>query len=941
MNYYVDIIDTENSDLVMQLENAARSSIRLKHSGSDEKDGLVIVGSSLFFNMNVPQNENADAVFIDLFTGDEQRYKVELRREDDDLLIWNGFLLPDAYSEPYKAGTFFVNFEATDGLGRLKGKYLPDNFYNDEIEVTTILAECLKLTGLEMPIYVSLGIDNYYVKEWHNIFINTEYYKKSDKKSDAYVILKTILNDTVSCVFQELGYWHIEGLNKRNLKTYHVASYDFEGNFIENIERTRKIKQIPGNTLTTPNVTMVPPYAKIEVIHAREEVAFPETIANEADEDWVILTGVIGEIYATDWKGNNGVYAKSVSPDYIVTLPNPYRGIGGETYYTLDPTKFISLQKKIYLKSNFKYKLNFIIELTQREYRTGYPDSRWYTTEWPTKIRYDVTFNGVIMFTNWRGVNVSDEEKWDFDETRTGEINLEFITETEGLFDIKFYEPAGTNSAVGYEYIEFRTMEIKEIGFSDEHISISEIAEDYTIEKDYEVIFADDSSAFSKCFQLAKLKEQTEVYTEIDVPVLYGFNQNGNNYSIVQLDGANLINDNINSTYRLSTLLENLEVIYNYADGEQMAIKTESLYINGSFKVRVYSIDDYTVSRQYWEKWTDAVYSIEQERYTQAVANVLRRMFFVPHPKVDLAVKMPLAFTDIIKWNYIEPSNYFIINKSWDLDKGTTTVTLNKAVYQNDDTTNPGENIPPIVEAGPTIYLDDDQTTAFINAEAFDPDGFIISYAWVKTAGGGAPFIEAPTAEDTALSNLTGDFYTFQITVSDNDGATASDSVDVVRIKDHTISMTQIYTDTGLISGSGHGEYTETHWSFTVSPDLPDNYNITISAELDINMILQDGDEDVYARFRLVKNNAVILEYEYDSNTPNSITTDETFNYNNTDTIVFKLRSEASLGSPFAEFGSSLVKWTIEEDDIVFSTGLGNILGLPQSIQTFADTINT
>src|SRR5690606_3730333 len=163
----------------------------------------------------------------------------------------------------------------------------------------------------------------------------------------------------------------------------------------------------------------------------------------------------------------------------------------------------------------------------------------------------------------------------------------------------------------------------------------------------------------------------------------------------------------INSTYRGTTLLENLEVVYNYADGEQMVVKTEAPYTSGDFKVRIYNIDDYTVNRQYWEKWTDAVYVIEQERYTQAVANVLRRMFTVPHPKVDLSVKMPVAFTDIIKWNYIEPSNYFVINKEWNLDNGETKLTINKAVYQTDGTTNPGENIPPIVEAGPTIYITD------------------------------------------------------------------------------------------------------------------------------------------------------------------------------------------------------------------------------------------
>lgn len=938
MNYYVDIIDTENNEHVTQIENAQESAIRLKHSGSDEKDGLVIVGSSLFFNMNVPQHENADAVFIDLFTGDEQRFKVELRRETDDLLIWQGFLLPDSYSEPWKQGTFFVSFTATDGLGRLKGKYLPDNFYKDEIDVATIIATCLQLTGLQMPIYMSLGVENYFVKEWHSIYINTEYFINNKKKEDAYKILKTLLNDTVSCVFQELGYWHVEGLNKRNLKVYTTAHYTYEGVYVEDVERTRNIKEIPGNIAAYPDVTIVPPYSKIEVTHERKEVSFPATIANEQDEDWVLLTGVVGQIHATDWQNHDGCYAKAIEPDYIVAIPSTYAHVGGDTAYPFDPDKYISLRRKIYLKPSHKYRLKFEIYVNQRG-GAWEPDNYYYNNIWPAHCRYDVIFNEEILFSSWQG-EVSDEEKFHFD-SRDSEVTLEFIADVGGLLDLKWYAPFATPQNLGFRYLEFKNIEIKEIGFEETHTSISEISEDYTIEKDYEVTFADDASAFSKCFQLAKLKEQTEFYTEILVPILYTFSQNGNNYAVVQLDGANLISDNINSTYYYTDPLENVEVIYNYANGEQMVVKTDfALPFASNFKVRIYNIDDYTVSRQYWEKWTDAVYAIEQERYTQAVANVLRRMFTVPHPKVDISVKMPVAFTDIIKWHYIEPSNYFIINKEWNLDNGETKLTINKAVYQTDTTTNPGENIPPIVEAGETIYITNSQTTASLDAEAYDPDGFITSYSWIKTVGGGSPVIETPSEEDTNLSALTDDFYTFQITVADNDGATASDTVNVVRVLDHTITLNQIYAASGTIPGVGHGEYVEKHYRFTVTPDLPDGTNINITSTLFLNRILQDGDEDYLLHFELIKNSATILEYEYDQPNQFGHTTIENFNYNNTDTIDLKMRVEASLGTPEAEYAEATINFLIENDGITFTTGLGNILGLPEEVEVYADTIS-
>jgi hypothetical protein len=46
----------------------------------------------------------------------------------------------------------------------------------------------------------------------------------------------------------------------------------------------------------------------------------------------------------------------------------------------------------------------------------------------------------------------------------------------------------------------------------------------------------------------------------------------------------------------------------------------------------------------------------------------------------------------------------------------------------------------------------------------------------------------APTALATSFENLTEDYYTYKIEVTDNDGATASDLLNI-RIKDYILSL--------------------------------------------------------------------------------------------------------------------------------------------------------
>ena len=107
-------------------------------------------------------------------------------------------------------------------------------------------------------------------------------------------------------------------------------------------------------------------------------------------------------------------------------------------------------------------------------------------------------------------------------------------------------------------------------------------------------------------------------------------------------------------------------------------------------------------------------------------------------------------------------------------DKGlraTDTVTV---------TVNPINTAPSALAGSDTIV--DEQTTATLNGSGTDNDGYIAFYNWRQTAGTAANF-ESTSGQSftfTAPTIITAETLTFELTVTDNEGATATDSVDVM-----------------------------------------------------------------------------------------------------------------------------------------------------------------
>jgi hypothetical protein len=114
------------------------------------------------------------------------------------------------------------------------------------------------------------------------------------------------------------------------------------------------------------------------------------------------------------------------------------------------------------------------------------------------------------------------------------------------------------------------------------------------------------------------------------------------------------------------------------------------------------------------------------------------------------------------------------------------TVTDNNGATANDDVTvvvndtaSPG-NQAPMANAGTDITVQLPTAGITLDGSAsFDADGKIISYKWVKISGPTTFTLLTPLGMTTVLSNMVTGTYVFRLTVTDDKGATGTDTVTV------------------------------------------------------------------------------------------------------------------------------------------------------------------
>lgn len=107
----------------------------------------------------------------------------------------------------------------------------------------------------------------------------------------------------------------------------------------------------------------------------------------------------------------------------------------------------------------------------------------------------------------------------------------------------------------------------------------------------------------------------------------------------------------------------------------------------------------------------------------------------------------------------------------WSLDTVTVTVGVGSGTTTNKL---------PTASAGADVTITLPTNSVTLTGTGTDADGYIAAYGWTKSSGPTSGTIVSSTSAKTEISNLAEGTYTFKLTVTDNNSATATDEVTVV-----------------------------------------------------------------------------------------------------------------------------------------------------------------
>jgi hypothetical protein len=164
-----------------------------------------------------------DMQFISFFTSDQRKYKVIVYR--DSVLVWTGWVVPDAYKEPYITPYYEVFISATDGLLSLKDEPWEssgtESVYEGKKSLLKGIESCLSKLDLET---VHLWEAAYLYETNHDTdispllqtYFNCErFYDSSFDPLDCYTVLLEILKACNCQIWQSSGCWNIIPQNAR------------------------------------------------------------------------------------------------------------------------------------------------------------------------------------------------------------------------------------------------------------------------------------------------------------------------------------------------------------------------------------------------------------------------------------------------------------------------------------------------------------------------------------------------------------------------------------------------------------------------------------------------------------------------------------------------------------------------------------------------------
>lgn len=488
----IRLFDTYINSRILIQELAASDACKIDWDSGDDFFKTLMV-SRLVFNMLVP--DASDAHFLHLFSGDEKRYRVEVVALDmaaNEQLIWQGFLLPDQYNEPYKNVSFFVNFTATDVIGSLKGRYFPQWYYQNSFPIGQLLAYLLGETGLRQNIIVKPAIlpaDS--LLRFENIVINLMAYYDNGKLKDLNAILESVVKSIGCVLYNYRGYWWIEGINRRRDVAVSALQFDGLGNRIQDIDVEKIAVDCNYILQPTPVFSALTPYklAKLSFKPLGTKNLYSDHVVDISDSEYFKTAYNSGnysgpshiqpEVYAThllnNWNthlNNDFLYLGMAGRQLLWKIINPsVYGIGSYAGYNYNAAmsldNYIESNEKPFVKKGILYELEFALKVE----KLNFDENNEKVTQWLNSGELDnkifpfqIFIAGVEKFSNRIGFDttnlyrykISDESQEKrvtvlnvldgYDHTINFTLKFNFRPENDGLLNLRFLMPVIGNS---------------------------------------------------------------------------------------------------------------------------------------------------------------------------------------------------------------------------------------------------------------------------------------------------------------------------------------------------------------------------------------------------------------------------------------------------------------------------------------------------------------
>ncbi len=236
--------------------------------------------------------------FLDLFTDDERMFRVRVYYTDTSEDRFNGFLNPNAASEPFLSPPYPVTMRANDGLGALRNVTypIPDGGQTNMRQTwVSILQYCFSKTNLALGFYTMCNL--YETKMANNLdndpmaLSSVNPVRFADEKGnifDCYKVLEYVCKEFSGYITQENGSWWFIRVPELANPVVRQRKYGPDGLFLFAEQVANRLllgdSQADALLLGVPDIDMHNAYKRVVAIHKFGFV--PSVVFNGDFEDW-------------------------------------------------------------------------------------------------------------------------------------------------------------------------------------------------------------------------------------------------------------------------------------------------------------------------------------------------------------------------------------------------------------------------------------------------------------------------------------------------------------------------------------------------------------------------------------------------------------------------------------------------------------------------------